>query len=118
MRNAVDVPGVGTLRYDWDAIERLIAELGADFDARISKAAQTLDVGVLALVVAIGAGVSVDDVKRASPPITPTFGAVIAALNLAFHGQQEAQPSDGDANPTRRRATSSSARGSKRTGRV
>lgn len=99
MRNEREVPGLGTLRYDWHAIGRLVEEFGQDFDAAISKASVLTDIDAIAKAVAIGLGdgISAEDVKRASPPIVPTVQAVMEALNLAFHGQKGAPPADGKA---------------------
>jgi len=117
-RGEVAIEGLGTLRYDWHAIARLVDEFGKDFDTKLSAAARDFDVDVIAAAVAIGLGgeATVDDVKRAAPPLVPTVAAVLDALNLAFHGQREAPPANGDANPPRK--TSSATRGGKRSGRV
>jgi hypothetical protein len=112
----VALEGLGTLRYDWHAIARLVDEFGKDFDSKLSAAARDFDIDVIARAVVIGLdnGATVDDVKRAAPPIVPTVAAVLDALNLAFHGQREALPADGDANPPRSKATSSAKRAAKR----
>lgn len=120
-RGEVEVPGVGVIRYDWNAIANLIAEFGEDFDTAISTAAQKLDVDVIARAAAIGmVDTTAEDIKAAAPPIVPTVAAVLEALNLAFHGQREAPPAgDGtDSNPTRAQRRSSSKRGAKRTEQV
>lgn len=124
MRNAhrgeVTLPGLGTLRYDWDGLARLIGEFGQDFDSVVAKASASMDVDTIAKAVAIGLGgdVTAEDVKRASPPIVPAVQAVMRALNLAFHGDEKgAAPADqADANPrakisSRKPAKSRSGRG-------
>lgn len=117
-RGEVTLADLGTLRYDWHAIARLVAEFGSDFDSKLTAAARDFDTDVIARAAAIGLGsdVTADDVKSAAPPIVPTVAAILDALNLAFHGQREAPPaSDGDANPPK--AISSRTRGAKRSGR-
>jgi len=89
-RGEIDVKGVGQLRFTWDRIAQLRDELGGDFDEKITKAAMENDVVTMAAVVAIGTGLSAEKVNEASPPIIPTFNAIIAALNLAFHGETQA----------------------------
>lgn len=110
------MPGLGVLSYDWDAVARLVAALGSDFDTKITQAALETDMETLATAVAIGLGESVEYVKDISPPITLTVAAVMEALNLAFNGQREASPADGSENPPA--AISSRKRGSKRTARA
>src|SRR3546814_13420921 len=80
-RGEMDVPGLGTLRYDWDRVAQLIAEFGEDFDSHVSESAKRMDLETIAKAAAIGLGIDVAAVKRASPPIIPTVGAVMAALN-------------------------------------
>lgn len=89
------------LRYDWQRIERLVAELGENFDAKISDAVRTNDLDTLALAVSIGCddGATVDEIKAESPAIVPTVQAVMTALNVAFHGTKEAPAATGDENP-------------------
>lgn len=119
-RGEVALGDLGTLRYDWNAIAALVAEFGQDFDSKLSAAARDFDIDVIARAVAIGLNndKTADDVKREAPPIVPTVAAVLDALNLAFHGQREAPPADGNANPPRTQGskTSSATRGAKRSG--
>lgn len=101
-RGAVEIPGIGAIRYDWDAIGRLVAEFGHDFDVKITKASVTYDVDTIAAFIAAGSTASVADVKRASPPLAVAVAGVMAALNLAFHGTGKAPPAtDGAARPTK-----------------
>jgi hypothetical protein len=79
------------LRYSWLAIMQLRAELGVEFDSRIGQALASLDLEVLAKVVAIGLreqypSVTPADVMRLSPPIADVSLAVRTALHRAFHG--------------------------------
>jgi hypothetical protein len=113
-RGETSVPGLGTLRYDWDAVAKLIAEFGQDFDANISKSMAKMDLETIAKAVAIGLGITPEEVKRAAPPIVPTINAVMIALNLSFHGKSEAPVATGGNPPKRSAVTSSRKRGSKR----
>lgn len=117
-RGEVNVPGIGPLRYDWDGVARLTSEIGEDFETEISKAAGvSLNMNIIAKAVAIGSGLTVDEVKAASPPIVPTVQAVMAALNLAFHGKEGAVPTTGNENPPTPGKTSSRKRAGSRSGR-
>lgn len=87
------------LRYDWHAIAKLIDTFGNDWDVKFTEAAATMNTEVIAQFVAIGSDATVDDVMKASPPITPTIGAITQALNLAFHGTKEAPHVEADENP-------------------
>ena len=98
-KGEVTVNGVGVLVYDWDAIGRLVDALGADFDTKISEAATALDMKIIATALSIGAGVSVDDVMRASPPIRQAMDAINTAFILAFHGHTGV-PQNATENPT------------------
>lgn len=117
-RGEQDIPGLGTLRYDWNAIARLIDAFGESFDATLSEAMMKNDLEAVATAVAIGLGGdwTADAVKEASPPIVPTINAVMVALNLSFHGQKEAPPAAAGNPPNRKaRRTGSAKRGAKRT---
>lgn len=96
----MNAPGLGVLQYDWDAVARLVAALGPDFDTKISHAAINTDLDTIALAAAVGLGETPEYVKDVSPPIASTAQAVMEALNLAFHGEVEAPAATGDANPT------------------
>lgn len=100
-RGETDLAGVGVLRYTWDGIARLKSELGDNFDERISDATVRIDVDVLAVAVAVGSGKTPGEVMAISPAIVPTSRAVIAALNLAFHGTEGAPRASAAANPTK-----------------
>lgn len=100
-RGEREITGVGTLRYDWDAVARLVDAFGPDFDAKLGAAFIHTDMSVIARAVAIGTGKTEDEIKAACPPIMPTINAIHAALNLAFHGQGKAPPvTPGESNPT------------------
>lgn len=76
-----------TLLYDWRALARLRAELGADGQARALGG----DLEALAAAVAIGLAARHPDwdagrVLAASPPVTPTVKAVADALAAAYFG--------------------------------
>lgn len=100
-RGEQDIPGLGTLKYDWDAIARLIDAFGQSFDTKLSEAMVSNDLEAIATAVAIGLGGewTPEAVKQASPPIVPTVSAVMVALNLSFHGSKEAPAATGDENP-------------------
>ena len=100
-RGETEVPGIGVIRFDWDAIARLVDEFGAGFDSVISQAIVEADVEVLAKTVAIGAvdAITPEFVADVSPPITPTANAIMKALNLAFHGTEGAPAAERDENP-------------------
>lgn len=76
-----------TLAFDWSALARIRAELGADGQGR----ALSGDLPALAALVAIGLARHHPDwdaetVAAASPPINPTIEAVQAALVSAYFG--------------------------------
>lgn len=101
MRNLREVPGVGVLSFNWDAIARLVETFGQDFDAKLSEAFIHSDVRTIAQAVAIGTGKTVDEIMLLSPPIVATSNAISVALNLAFHGPKGAPPAKGESNPPR-----------------
>lgn len=96
---------------------QIVDQIGPDFDSKISHAAVVTDLDTIAKAVAIGAGVTVDQVRDASPPITATVTALIGALNLAFNGQREAPAAEPGENPpasktrSQKRAARPSAKG-------
>jgi len=89
-----------TLLYDWAALSRIRAELGAEGQ---TKAVQG-DLDALATVVAHGLARrhpewTVDRVREASPAVMPTIAAVDGALLSAYFGPrgaptEEAPPAD------------------------
>lgn len=115
-RGEQTVPGLGVLKYDWDAIARLIDAFGQSFDSKLSEAMVANDLDAIAIAVAIGLGgeMTADDVKRASPAIVPTVNAVMLALNLSFHGDVEAPAASGGGNPTRTQSRKPAKRRTKR----
>lgn len=118
-RGATSAPGLGELRYDWDAIARLVDVFGNDFDAKITAAALATDLDTIAKAAAIGCGKTAEQVKALSPTITPTVQAIMAALNLAFTGKREAPPVAGENPPNRNSgAISSPTRAKRRSGRA
>lgn len=94
------MPGVGVLVFKWDAIARLISELGPDWEQKIARVPANHDLSTLAVAVAVGTGKSYDEIMELSPPIFPTITATVAALNLAFHGKRES-PQVAAENPPR-----------------
>jgi hypothetical protein len=119
-RGDVGITGLGVLRFDWERLARLVALLGPDFDTKLSKAATNYDLDTVAQAVSIGlGGLDPDRIKAHSPPIVPTVAALMAALNLAFHGAKEPPPVTAGENPPRmkRAATSLPKRGKKRSAR-
>lgn len=88
------------LHYDWQRIQALVDALGEDFDSKISAAVVSSDLDTIATAVAIGSGVTADEVKAESPPIGPTVKSVMDALNVAFHGTTEAPAATGEKNPS------------------
>lgn len=98
VRGEVELPGLGVIRFNHDALARVRDVLGPEWDKVLSDAMLTHDMETIDKVVAIGLGKSFEEVWAFSPPVVPTIEAVMVALNLAFHGQREA-PRDADENP-------------------
>lgn len=84
------------LRYDWEAVGKLITDLGPDFDEKIAKATIQMDLSVIAETLVIGlqrhhpGKLTAKDIIGLSPPIVSTTDAVNKAISLAFYGTTEA----------------------------
>jgi hypothetical protein len=116
IHGGVELAGLGVLKFDWERLAKLVDVLGPDFDTKLSKAALNYDLQTITVAISIGlGGVDADEIKRASPPLISAVGALMAALNIAFHGGKE-PPQDAGENPPKRKsaATSSATRGGKR----
>ena len=110
---------VRPLIFDWDALARLEAELGSDFDVKIAQAGYDLDLEVLATALAVGfrrewPDVTPDLVKKAGPPLVRVIEALGQALNLAFYGSTEAPAAPANPPNRRSRRAGSSKKGKKR----
>lgn len=86
---------VRTVVFDWDALSRLEAALGEDFDQKIAQAGYKMDLPVLAIALAAGLAkgwseVTPELVREAAPPVLVTMEVLGKALNLAFYGTEEA----------------------------
>lgn len=89
-----------TLVFDWAALARIRADLGADGQ---TKAVQG-DLDALAAVVAHGLarrhpGWTIERVREASPAVIPTIAAVDAALLAAYFGPHGPPAQDDASDP-------------------
>lgn len=83
------------MRFDWSALLRLREELGENYLERIEACVEDGALDVLASAVAAGTGREVGDVLAESPPVNPTYAALIKALELAMFGEDGAGPAEG-----------------------
>jgi hypothetical protein len=94
--------------YDWNALAKVQAQLGTDFDRKLAEATTQMNVAVLADVLSAGLerhnAMTADEIKAASPPVMDVVMAIIKAMNIAFHGTttpaKEAK-ADAEENPPR-----------------
>ena len=92
------------LRYDWEAIGKLVTVLGKDFEQEMGRAAVEMDLPVIAKALSIGLlchqpGELTDlDIMEMSPPLVAVHDAINRAITLAFHGTTEVPV---DENPPR-----------------
>ncbi len=93
---ALDVAGESRLLvFDWNALARLESELGEDFDQKIAQAGYKMDLGTLAIALAVGftkhwPEVTAQLITEEAPPVIKTMEVLGKALNLAFYGSEEA----------------------------
>lgn len=92
--------------YGWPGVALLREEFGEGFDIKITQAMASLDLPVLAKVLAIGLrdswpGVTAEEIESQSPPITPVTEAISLALRRTFRGNEEVRD-EPDASPPRR----------------
>lgn len=96
---------VVTIRFTWAGLSRLHGHFGPDWDQAIEKAFTTLDVEVLAKVLAAGSDRPASWWLEASPPFIPAAQAAREALNLAFFGPgREAEEPESAPDPRMRLA--------------
>lgn len=81
------------LWFGWPGIALLKEEIGDNFDVKITQAMATMDLPVIAKVLAIGLreswpGVTAEDIERLSPPIAPVTAAISLSLRRTFHGNE------------------------------
>ncbi len=81
--------------YDWEAIGRLVTELGKDFDSQISAASIDFDLPVLAIALSIGlekhqpGRFPPKAIMDLSPPVITMIEGIQKAITVAFHGSME-----------------------------
>ncbi len=78
--------------YNWAGIKRIQDELGLDFEEKIAQACLDTDLETLSKVLAIGTGLTVAEIQKASPPVLDVIEGITRAINLAFHGTEEPVP--------------------------
>jgi len=92
------------LCYDWEAIGKLVTELGKDFDSKISAASIDFDLPVLAIALSIGlekhqpGRFPPKAIMHLSPPVIHMIAGIQQAITVAFHGSLEV-PGDQESNP-------------------
>lgn len=74
--------------YDWSRIAQLQADFGKNFEEAIGAACLNMDTETLAKALAIGTGLEVEEISKASPPIVEAITVLTQALNVAFHGTE------------------------------
>jgi len=78
--------------YDWVRIKHIQDELGLDFEEKIAQACLDTDLVTLSKVLAIGTGLTAEEIQKASPPVLTVIESITRAINLAFHGTEEPVP--------------------------
>lgn len=78
--------------YNWEGIKRIQDELGLDFEEKIAQACLDTDLVTLSKILAIGTGLTAEEVQEASPPVLDVIEGITRAINLAFHGTEEPVP--------------------------
>ncbi len=78
--------------YNWAGIKRIQDELGQDFEEKIAQACLDTDLETLSKVLAIGTGLTVVEIQKASPPVLEVIEGITRAINYAFHGTEEPVP--------------------------
>jgi len=112
------------LRFDQNALARVIDELGIEGVAGLPAAVSTLSSETLSVLVWAGRlwqddGLALDEVRASFFPLMPTYTATIEALNLALWGTVEPEVtddggSDDTADPPKRKAGTSRKRAASR----
>jgi len=75
------------LKYDWAVLSQIITKHGAEVLASIFIAtpAQIADMVVIG---APGAGLTTEDIMKASPPLMPIMKAIDTAIGFAYFGPE------------------------------